>query len=53
MAQYVARSGAVQKLESEWRMPLEIAMDLVKLSLFDIILYCDVSLRAALPTAII
>ncbi|KAK4704861.1 hypothetical protein P7C70_g1351, partial [Phenoliferia sp. Uapishka_3] len=41
LAQNVARSGAVQKLASEWRMPLEIAMDLAKLSLFDTILYCD------------
>ncbi|KAL8293601.1 hypothetical protein RQP46_000302 [Phenoliferia psychrophenolica] len=41
LAQNVARSGAIQKLATEWRMPLEIAMDLCKLALFDIILYCD------------
>jgi hypothetical protein len=41
LAQQVARSGAVHRLSSEWKMPLEISMDLIKLALFDIVLYCD------------
>ncbi|KAM0752926.1 hypothetical protein T439DRAFT_323542 [Meredithblackwellia eburnea MCA 4105] len=41
IAQNVARSGALQKLSTEWRMPLEIAMDLAKLALFDTVLYLD------------
>lgn len=41
IAQRVASSGALQRLVSEWRLPMEIAHDLVKLSLFDTILYLD------------
>ncbi|GAA5996525.1 hypothetical protein JCM5350_001123 [Sporobolomyces pararoseus] len=41
LAQRIASSGALQKVAAEWRMPLEIGMDLAKLALFDTILYCD------------
>lgn len=41
IAEAVARSGALPRIASEWKMPMEIAMDLCKLSLFDTILYCD------------
>ncbi|WVQ62698.1 uncharacterized protein L199_000846 [Kwoniella botswanensis] len=41
IAQRVAQSGALPKIAQEWRMPLELASDLVKLSLFDVILYVD------------
>lgn len=41
LADSVARSGALTRISQEWRIPLEIAMDLCKLSLFDVILYCD------------
>lgn len=41
IAQRVVQSGALPKIASEWRMPLEIAADLVKLSLFDTVLYVD------------
>lgn len=41
VAQRVAQSGAIGKIAAEWNMPLEIAMDLCKLSLFDVILYLD------------
>lgn len=41
IAQRVAQSGALNKIAQEWRLPLELASDLVKLSLFDVILYID------------
>ncbi|WVF65966.1 hypothetical protein IAT40_000704 [Kwoniella sp. CBS 6097] len=41
IAQRVSQSGVLQKIAQEWRMPLELASDLVKLALFDVVLYCD------------
>ncbi|GAA5930985.1 uncharacterized protein JCM15063_002513 [Sporobolomyces koalae] len=41
LAQRIARDGALARVANEWRMPLEIGMDLAKLALFDTILYCD------------
>jgi len=41
LAQRIARDGSLQRVATEWRMPLEIGMDLAKLALFDVILYCD------------
>ncbi|GAA5907461.1 hypothetical protein JCM5296_006914 [Sporobolomyces johnsonii] len=41
LAHRIASSGALQRVAQEWRMPLEIAMDLAKLALFDVVLYCD------------
>ncbi len=41
IAQRVAQSGALPKIAQEWRLPMEIAIDLVKMALFDFILYVD------------
>lgn len=41
LAQRIAQTGAINTLATQWRLPMEIASDLVKLALFDIILYCD------------
>ncbi|ORY29308.1 hypothetical protein BCR39DRAFT_532222 [Naematelia encephala] len=41
IAAKVASSGALDKIATEWRMPKELASDLVKLSLFDVVLYVD------------
>lgn len=41
IAAQVASSGALDKIANEWRMPKEIATDLVKISLFDVVLYVD------------
>ncbi|GFZ51966.1 hypothetical protein JCM24511_09736 [Saitozyma sp. JCM 24511] len=41
IAATVASSGALEKIATEWRMPMELASDLVKIALFDVILYVD------------
>lgn len=41
IAQRVAASGALPKIAQEWRLPMEIAIDLVKMALFDFVLYVD------------
>lgn len=41
IAQRVAAAGSLDKVAQEWRLPKEIAVDLVKLSLFDTVLYVD------------
>lgn len=41
LAQRVAQSGAIQTLASTWNLPLEVASDLARLALFDVILYLD------------
>ncbi|EIW73372.1 hypothetical protein TREMEDRAFT_56189 [Tremella mesenterica DSM 1558] len=41
IAAKVASSGALDKIAMEWRIPKEIACDLVKIALFDVILYID------------
>ncbi len=41
IAAKVASSGALDRIAAEWKMPKELAGDLVKLSLFDVILYVD------------
>lgn len=41
IAAQVASSGALDKIANEWRMPKELATDLVKISLFDVVLYVD------------
>lgn len=41
LAQKVASSGALPRLCSEWRIPMELGFDLCKLALFDVILYLD------------
>ena len=37
----IVASGCLAKIAAEWRMPMEIACDLVRLALFDIVLLCD------------
>ncbi|GAA6064144.1 hypothetical protein JCM10212_000217 [Sporobolomyces blumeae] len=41
IAHRIASTGALTRLAQEWRLPAEVAMDLVRLALFDVILYCD------------
>lgn len=41
IAAKVASSGALDKIAQEWRMPTELALDMVKLSLYDVVLYVD------------
>ncbi|RSH82439.1 uncharacterized protein EHS24_007408 [Apiotrichum porosum] len=41
IAQRVAQSGVLNKIAAEWRMPMELASDLVKMALFDFVLYID------------
>ncbi|CED85429.1 von Willebrand factor, type A [Phaffia rhodozyma] len=41
IANRIAGNGAIDHLASTWRMPKELAMDLLKLSLFDVILLVD------------
>lgn len=41
IAQRVAASGAIEKVSVDWRMPKELAMDLLKLALFDIVILVD------------
>ncbi|GAA5855444.1 hypothetical protein JCM9279_005479 [Rhodotorula babjevae] len=41
LAQRIVSSGALQQLASKWRLPMEIAVDLCKLSLFDVVLLID------------
>jgi hypothetical protein len=37
----VLQSGALQQLSSNWRLPLELASDLVKIALFDVVVLVD------------
>jgi hypothetical protein len=39
IAQRVAQSGALDRICSSWNMPKELAADLLKLALFDIVIY--------------
>lgn len=41
IAQQVAQSGSLSRIAAEWKLPMEVASDLVKLSLFDTVLYLD------------
>ncbi|KAK4689607.1 hypothetical protein P7C73_g518, partial [Tremellales sp. Uapishka_1] len=41
IAAQVASSGALAKIAAEWKIPMELATDLVKLALFDVVLYID------------
>lgn len=41
IAAQVASAGLLDKIANEWRMPRELAADLVKLSLYDVVLYVD------------
>lgn len=50
LGQRVAQSGAVEKLAADWRIPNEIAYDLAKLALFDVVACCDDSGSMAFGT---
>lgn len=41
IAQRVAQSGSLQQLASAWKLPVELAADLVKISLFDVVVLVD------------
>ncbi|TNY19328.1 hypothetical protein DMC30DRAFT_354074 [Rhodotorula diobovata] len=41
LAQRIAQSGALANISGQWRIPMEIAMDLARLALFDTVLYID------------
>jgi hypothetical protein len=41
VAQRVYVSGALQQLSQAWRLPTELAADLVKISLFDVVVLVD------------
>lgn len=41
IASRIASSGVLNKLASDWRLPKEVAFDVVKLALFDVILLID------------
>uniref|UniRef100_A0A0K3CPY6 VWFA domain-containing protein n=1 Tax=Rhodotorula toruloides TaxID=5286 RepID=A0A0K3CPY6_RHOTO len=41
LAQRIAQSGALSRIANEWRIPMEVAMDLAKLALFDTVLLVD------------
>lgn len=41
IAQRVVQSGALQQLASAWKLPVELASDLVKISLFDVVVLVD------------
>ncbi|BGP53884.1 hypothetical protein JCM8202_006077 [Rhodotorula sphaerocarpa] len=41
IANRIVQGGMIQHLASQWRMPLEIAVDLAKLALFDCVIYLD------------
>lgn len=41
LAQHIARNGAVRTIAAQYRVTEEVALDLVRLSLFDVVLYID------------
>ncbi|WVQ75490.1 hypothetical protein IAR50_005115 [Cryptococcus sp. DSM 104548] len=41
IAQGVAQSGALNKIAQAWKIPMELATELVKIALFDVIIYVD------------
>lgn len=41
IAHRVVQSGQIEHLAAQWRLPLEIAVDLAKLALFDCVIYLD------------
>lgn len=41
LAHRIAQSGALNRIAGEWRIPMEVAMDLCKLALFDTVLLVD------------
>ncbi|GAA5912339.1 hypothetical protein JCM6882_002565 [Rhodosporidiobolus microsporus] len=41
LAHRISQSGALPRIAQEWRLPMEVAFDLAKLALFDVVLYLD------------
>uniref|UniRef100_A0A0K3CPW9 VWFA domain-containing protein n=1 Tax=Rhodotorula toruloides TaxID=5286 RepID=A0A0K3CPW9_RHOTO len=41
LAHRIAQSGALARIAQEWNLPMEIAMDLARLALFDVVLLVD------------
>lgn len=41
IAQRVSQSGVLDKLAAAWRLPVELAADLVKIALFDVVILVD------------
>lgn len=41
IAQRIAQRGALATIAQNWQLPLEIAMDMARLALFDTMLLCD------------
>jgi hypothetical protein len=41
IAQHIARNGAVRTIAAQYRVTEEVALDLVRLALFDVVLYID------------
>ncbi|KAJ8292056.1 hypothetical protein OF846_004837 [Rhodotorula toruloides] len=41
LAHHIAQSGALARIAHEWNLPMEIAMDLARLALFDVVLLVD------------
>ncbi|WWC66067.1 uncharacterized protein I303_108689 [Kwoniella dejecticola CBS 10117] len=41
IAQRVVQSGALQQLAANWKLPVELATDLVKIALFDVVVLID------------
>jgi hypothetical protein len=52
IAQRISQQGLLTKLAAEWRLPAEVAMDLIRLALFDTVLYLDGELSPCLVTVI-
>lgn len=41
IAQRVSQSGVLDKLAAAWKLPVELAADLVKIALFDVVILVD------------
>jgi len=41
LAARIVQAGVLNRLAAEWRLPKEVAMDCVKIALFDVVLYLD------------
>jgi hypothetical protein len=41
VAQRIVQTGALQKLSSMWKLPMELAIDLAKIALFDVVVLID------------
>jgi len=41
VAQRIVQTGALQKLAAMWKLPMELAIDLTKIALFDVVVLID------------